>query len=154
MVIKVMDTIFNKKVSAIKQINKLIADGAKIIDVGGESTRPGSKEILQTNDLPASGWIFENTGLGPDGREWFEAKKPFATPEDLQLLLNELTSSPKAFKDWEITSQVTKKNRDYAISGVVDLTDGFDLFTDEALNGLLEEPPLGIPIATLEESLG
>ena len=89
-----------------------------------------------------------------DGREWFEAKKPFATPEDLQLLLNELTSSPKAFKDWEITSQVTKKNRDYAISGVVDLTDGFDLFTDEALNGLLEEPPLGIPIATLEESLG
>ena len=68
--------------------------------------------------------------------------------------MNELTSSPKAFEDWEITSQVTKKNRDYAISGVVDLTDGFDLFTDEALNGLLEEPPLGIPIASLEESLG
>ncbi|OUV78671.1 MAG: hypothetical protein CBC90_00995 [Acidimicrobiaceae bacterium TMED130] len=112
------------------------------------------EEILQTNDLPGSGWIFENTGLGPDGREWFEAKKPFANPEDLQLLLNELTSSPKAFGDWEIISQVTKKNRDYAISGVVDLTDGFELFTDEALDGLLEEPPLGIPIATLEESLG
>ena len=32
------------------------------------------EEILQTNDLPASGWIYENTGLGPDGREWFEAK--------------------------------------------------------------------------------
>ena len=41
---------FNKKISAIKQINKLTADGAKIIDVGGESTRPGSKEILQTNE--------------------------------------------------------------------------------------------------------
>ena len=41
---------FNKKNSAIKQINKLIADGAKIIDVGGESTRPGSKEILQTEE--------------------------------------------------------------------------------------------------------
>ena len=41
---------FNKKVSAIKQINKLIDDGAKIIDVGGESTRPGSKEILQTEE--------------------------------------------------------------------------------------------------------
>ncbi len=41
---------FNKKISARKQINKLIADGAKIIDVGGESTRPGSKEISQTEE--------------------------------------------------------------------------------------------------------
>ena len=41
---------FNKKVLAKKQINKLIADGAKIIDVGGESTRPGSKEISQTEE--------------------------------------------------------------------------------------------------------
>ncbi len=41
---------FNNKISAKKQINKLIFDGAKIIDVGGESTRPGSKEILQTEE--------------------------------------------------------------------------------------------------------
>jgi len=41
---------FNKKNSARKQIDKLMVDGAKIIDVGGESTRPGSKEILQTEE--------------------------------------------------------------------------------------------------------
>ena len=41
---------FNNKISARKQIKKLSVDGAKIIDVGGESTRPGSKEILQTNE--------------------------------------------------------------------------------------------------------
>ncbi len=41
---------FNKKVSARKQTHKLINDGAKIIDVGGESTRPGSKEILETEE--------------------------------------------------------------------------------------------------------
>ena len=41
---------FNNKISARKQIKKLIVDGAKIIDVGGESTRPGSKEILQTKE--------------------------------------------------------------------------------------------------------
>ncbi len=41
---------FNNKISARKQINTLINDGAKIIDVGGESTRPGSKEILQTEE--------------------------------------------------------------------------------------------------------
>ncbi len=41
---------FNKKVSARKQINKLVTDGAKIIDVGGESTRPGSKEIPRAEE--------------------------------------------------------------------------------------------------------
>ena len=41
---------FNNKISARKQINTLINDGAKIIDVGGESTRPGSKEIIQTEE--------------------------------------------------------------------------------------------------------
>ena len=41
---------FNEKYSARKQINKLVVDGAKIIDVGGESTRPGSKEILHTEE--------------------------------------------------------------------------------------------------------
>ena len=41
---------FNNKISARKQINILIDDGAKIIDVGGESTRPGSKEIIQTEE--------------------------------------------------------------------------------------------------------
>ena len=41
---------FNKDLQAKKQINKLINDGAKIIDVGGESTRPGSKEIKQLKE--------------------------------------------------------------------------------------------------------
>ena len=56
---------FNKKVSAIKQINKLIVDGAKIIDVGGESTRPGSKEILGTEE-----WHRVNKVL-----DYFKSKK-------------------------------------------------------------------------------
>ncbi len=41
---------FNKDLQAKKQINKLINDGAKIIDVGGESTRPGSQEIKKLKE--------------------------------------------------------------------------------------------------------
>ena len=41
---------YNKYLLAKKQINKLIKDGAKIIDVGGESTRPGSKEVMQLTE--------------------------------------------------------------------------------------------------------
>ena len=36
---------FNNKKKALKQISYMIESGAKIIDVGGESTRPGSKTI-------------------------------------------------------------------------------------------------------------
>ena len=41
---------FNKTNLAKKQINKLIRDGANIIDIGGESSRPGSKEISQSKE--------------------------------------------------------------------------------------------------------
>ncbi len=34
-----------KKESATKQLNKLFKDGAHLVDIGGESTRPGSKSI-------------------------------------------------------------------------------------------------------------
>ncbi len=41
---------FNKYILAKKQIDKLIKDGADIVDVGGESTRPGSKEVAQSEE--------------------------------------------------------------------------------------------------------
>lgn len=36
---------FNSVDSALKQVEKMIAEGADIIDIGGESTRPGSKRV-------------------------------------------------------------------------------------------------------------
>tara|TARA_Y100001958_G_scaffold158573_1_gene156862 strand:+ start:188 stop:1249 length:1062 start_codon:yes stop_codon:yes gene_type:complete len=36
---------FNKGIKSSKHIHKMINDGASIIDIGGESTRPGSKTI-------------------------------------------------------------------------------------------------------------
>ena len=42
---------FNSFIKAEKRIKKMIESGADIIDVGGESTRPGSKIISQKNEL-------------------------------------------------------------------------------------------------------
>jgi dihydropteroate synthase len=42
---------FNSLIKAEKRIKKMIESGADIIDVGGESTRPGSKIISQKNEL-------------------------------------------------------------------------------------------------------
>ena len=36
---------FNRTKLAKRQINKLIEDGANIIDIGGESTRPGAQRV-------------------------------------------------------------------------------------------------------------
>ena len=36
---------------ALRHAEALIADGADILDIGGESTRPGSKIIDQINEL-------------------------------------------------------------------------------------------------------
>ena len=36
---------FNKRSKSFKHISKMIQSGAEIIDVGGESTRPGSKTV-------------------------------------------------------------------------------------------------------------
>ncbi len=38
---------FNNYSKASKQISNMIKSGANIIDVGGESTRPGSKRLIQ-----------------------------------------------------------------------------------------------------------
>jgi len=36
---------------AIQQVKKMLADGADIIDIGGESTRPGAKDVSVENEL-------------------------------------------------------------------------------------------------------
>ena len=41
---------YNKTLLAKKKIDKLIKEGAKIIDLGGESTRPGSKEVMELKE--------------------------------------------------------------------------------------------------------
>lgn len=42
---------FNNIEKAIAQCESMITDGAKIIDVGGESTRPGAESVSETEEL-------------------------------------------------------------------------------------------------------
>ena len=51
---------FNSFKKAINKINKMIEAGADIIDVGGESTKPGSKSISQKNELLRVKKVIEN----------------------------------------------------------------------------------------------
>ena len=51
---------FNSVKKSSKRIKNLIDDGAEIIDVGGESTRPGSKIISQKNELQRVKEVIKN----------------------------------------------------------------------------------------------
>ena len=51
---------FNKKKKSFKQISNMIKSGAKIIDVGGESTRPGSKTIDPKNEWKRIKYVLKN----------------------------------------------------------------------------------------------
>lgn len=42
---------FNKFGAAIEQIDAMISDGANIIDIGGESTKPGAKPVSSNEEL-------------------------------------------------------------------------------------------------------
>ena len=112
------------------------------------------ESILRTSDLSSSGWDFEVVGKSADGYMWFEASKGFLSPEDIQGILDELTSSPDVFTGWELSIESTQGKRIYGIAGEVDLREGFSIFTDTELSTLLEEPPLGISLERLEADLG
>ena len=42
---------FINPTAAIQQVKKMLADGADIIDIGGESTRPGAKDVSVEDEL-------------------------------------------------------------------------------------------------------
>ena len=42
---------FNRLDKALNQVEQMITDGAKIIDVGGESTRPGAKDVAEKDEI-------------------------------------------------------------------------------------------------------
>ena len=42
---------FNEIEAAVSQAKKLVEDGADIIDVGGESTRPGAEYVTEEEEI-------------------------------------------------------------------------------------------------------
>jgi dihydropteroate synthase len=51
---------FNSKNKSFNHIKNMVDSGAKIIDVGGESTRPGSKTINQRNEWQRIEYVIKN----------------------------------------------------------------------------------------------
>ena len=79
---------YNKKNLAIKHFNKLLLNGAKIIDIGGESTRPGAKDINPIEEWRRIKLVLKNLKnkkcfISLDTRKSLIMKKALKTKVDL-----------------------------------------------------------------------
>ncbi len=125
------------------------------LDADAQARFPDRTQLLVTSDLTAAGWDVRPPRVRQDGREWIEAEKDFANPNDLQAVLNELFgASSGVFTDWEIVRTGTRTQESFDVVGTVDLTDGLTLFSDDALNSVIDIAPIGYDIAALEAELG
>ena len=50
---------FNNRDAAMKQVEKMMDEGADIIDIGGESTRPGYQKITEEEEIHRTAPIIE-----------------------------------------------------------------------------------------------
>ena len=111
--------------------------------------------LLLTEDIenPASGWSYNDPRIDDEGRTSFSASKPFGSIHQLESVLAEIFGSEQVFRDFTFERDTSFAQTDYRVTGVVDLSDGLDLFTDPELTDRLGGEPFGEPIPDVAAAL-
>ena len=125
------------------------------LDQEAVALAPDITSLLLIEDIedPASGWSYNDPRIDDQGRTSFSASKPFGSPEQLESVLAEIFGSDDVFRDFTFERTTSFAQTDYRVTGVVDLSDGPDLFIDPRLTERLGGEPLGQPIPDLENAL-
>ena len=106
---------YNQIGSALKRVKSLLKAGCKIVDVGGESTRPGSKDIDENIEwkriknllkrIRNYKFLLSNGNLISQGQGWAEWNDPWPKPSYLFALV---AGNLKVIED-EFVSMTNKK---------------------------------------------
>ncbi len=100
---------FNKIHLAKKQIKNLIKNGANIIDVGGESTRPGSEEVMEFKEWNR----IKNIMKYLNSKKFFvslDTRKSFVMKKAIKYKLN-LINDVSGFNHNKDTIEILKKTK-------------------------------------------
>ncbi len=124
------------------------------LDQEAVALAPDITSLLLIEDIedPASGWSYNDPRIDDQGRTSFSASKPFGSPEQLESVLAEIFGSADVFRDFTFERATSFAQTDYRVTGVVDLSDGMDLFIDPRLTERLGGEPLGQPISNLSDA--
>ena len=125
------------------------------LDEQAMALNPDITSLLLTSDIenPASGWSYNEPRIDEQGRTSFSASKPFSSPAQLELVLSEIFVSDNVFRNFTFQRDTSFAKVEYRVSGVVDLSDGRDLFTDPELTERLGGEPFGVPTPDLDSAL-
>ncbi len=125
------------------------------LDAEARARFPNVGGLLVTSDLAASGWEVSDPIVRSDNREWVSASQAFDNPSELQALLDQLFGpEAEVFTGWEVVRAGDRTSESFDVLGTVDLEAGLDLFSDPALNPLLDTPPLGRSVDEIEADIG
>ena len=104
---------------------------------------------LRTDDLAAAGWAVDAPEVADDGALTLRARRDFASPQELPVVLDEVGGADGVFRDVSLTITDGFAVTDYDFDARVELTGGVEQFGDDALTAVLG----GAPLARTPEEL-
>jgi hypothetical protein len=109
---------------------------------------------LRVDDLRQAGWGVTGPEQRDDGFTWVEASKAFATVEEMQLVVEEVTGPSGVLRDLAIEEGETDAADTYRLTGTVDLSAGLAAFADPAVAEALGGDAFGGVVQDLEAAEG
>ena len=135
-------------------------DGSGQVEATVRLDRQASEQVpdlaaqLQVRDLERAGWHVTGPSRRDDGGTEVKGVKSFRSPAGARRVVEELAGPNGAFRDFRLSQRRSYWKTRTRLSGVVDLSGGLDVFSDEVLRQRLGGAPLGADPAALERHLG
>ncbi|MFA9563705.1 MAG: hypothetical protein ACERLM_03215 [Acidimicrobiales bacterium] len=125
-----------------------------VLDEAASARVPDLGQMLETDDLTAAGWTIGPVEATPTNGQSISATKPFGSPAELQLVLDEIAGPESIVRDLAVFRNRPFGTIELGFRGVLDPSGGLEQFGDEDLTTALGGFPLGIDLAELEAELG
>jgi hypothetical protein len=125
-----------------------------VLDAEAAARIPDLARQLRADDLTATGWTITDPEPGDDGSVTITATKPFADPDQLAAVLDEVGGRLGPVRDVAFVRERSFGRTAYDFSATLDLSAGVRTFSDRRLTQVLDGAPVGQDIAAIEAEVG
>ncbi|MFV0525179.1 MAG: HAD family hydrolase [Acidimicrobiales bacterium] len=122
-------------------------DGSGVVEVVAQLDPAASEALIDLDidgdglplaDLAQAGWQVDPPTTAPDGSTTIAVSKAFGTPEQYGEVMAELNGPDGPFRDFTLVRRRGFAEVDYAVTGQIDTSDGFESFGDTPLSETLD----------------